>query len=153
MQVWENHLICSHQYIYPMAQTKLNVLLIDDDHIFQFITCKALEATGYTDKIRVCANGEEAYKFLQANLNNSSELPDVNLLDINMPIMNGWEFLQAYESLRSCLNKSIQVFLVTSSMNEADRKYSLQFGVIHDYIVKPLMKEKLAEILDSVCVS
>jgi len=135
-----------------MKSSKLNVLLIDDDHIFQFITRKNLEATRYTNKIHVCSNGEEAYKFLQANLNNAEEMPHVILLDINMPIMNGWEFLQAYESLPSALTKSIQVFLVTSSMNEADRKYSLQFNTVQDYVVKPLMKEKLVEILDSVLV-
>src|ERR1041384_6269719 len=121
-----------------MCQTRLNVLLIDDDHIFQFITCKALEATGYTNKIQVCSNGEAAYNFLLDNTENAAELPDVILLDINMPIMNGWEFLEAYESLQARLPKGVQIFLVTSSMNEADRRYSMRFNTIQDYVVKPL---------------
>ena len=136
-----------------MSQIRLNVLLIDDDHIFQFITRKALQATGYTNKIQICSNGEEACKFLQANLKNADEMPDIILLDVNMPVMNGWEFLKAYKSFQPFLNKEIHIFLVTSSMNDADKKLSIQFNTVEDYIVKPLMKERLSEILEAVCVS
>ena len=135
-----------------MSKTKLNVLLVDDDSIYQFIARKTLEATGLTAKINVCSNGEEAYRFLENNQENANELPDVILLDVNMPVMNGWEFLHAFKNLQSPAIKHIPIFLVTSSVNDADINYSQQFNNVQDYIVKPLVKEKLCVILNSVFV-
>lgn len=136
-----------------MIKTKLKVLLVDDDAIYQFIAGKTLEATGLTEKITTCSNGEEAYRFLEANMNNPQELPDVILLDVNMPVMNGWDFLHAFKKLHSPALKDIPIFLVTSSVNDADINYSQQFSNVQDYIVKPLVKEKLSIVLNSVCIS
>jgi len=133
-----------------MYRAKVNVLLIDDDAIYQFVSCKTLEATGYTNKIKVCSNGEEAFRFLEENMYNSIELPDVVLLDVNMPVMNGWQFLDAYQSLKPNLTKEIQIFLVTSSMNDQDKEYSKRYNCVQDYIVKPLVREKITEILSHV---
>jgi CheY-like chemotaxis protein len=130
-----------------MYRTKVNVLLIDDDTIYQFVSCKTLEATGYANKIKVCSNGDEAYRFLEENMHNAAELPDVILLDVNMPVMNGWQFLDAYQSLKANLAKEIQIFLVTSSMNDQDKEYSKRYNCVQDYIVKPLVREKISEIL------
>jgi CheY-like chemotaxis protein len=130
-----------------MYKSKVNVLIIDDDSIYQFVSCKTLESTGYINKIKVCSNGEEACKFLEANMHNADELPDVILLDVNMPIMNGWQFLDSYKYLRPNLSKEIQVFIVTSSMNDQDKEYSRRYNCIQGYIVKPLGKDKISEIL------
>jgi len=130
-----------------MYKSKVNVLLIDDDTIYQFVARKTLEATGYINKIQVCSNGEEAYQFLERNMGNADELPDVILLDVNMPVMNGWEFLELYQSLKPSISKDMQVFLVTSSMNDQDREFSRRYICVQDYIVKPLAREKIAELL------
>ena len=136
-----------------MSKTKLKVLLVDDDTIYQYIASKTLDATGLTQKIITCSNGEEAYRFLEKNMNNPQELPDVILLDVNMPVMNGWDFLHAFKNLHAPSLKDIPIFLVTSSVNDADINYAHQFSNVQDYIVKPLVKEKLSTILTSVCVS
>jgi CheY-like chemotaxis protein len=133
-----------------MYKSKVNVLLIDDDTIYQFVACKTLEATGYVNKIQVCSNGEEALHFLEKNMHNNAELPEVILLDVNMPVMNGWEFLDAYQSLKQSISKEMQVFLVTSSMNDQDMEFSKRYNCVQDYIVKPLAREKIAEILAAV---
>ena len=130
-----------------MYRAKVNVLLIDDDSIYQFVSCKTLEATGHANKIKVCSNGQEAYRFLEENMHNADELPDVILLDVNMPVMNGWQFLDAYQSLKPNLSKEIQIFLVTSSMNDQDKEYLKRYNCVQDYIVKPLSREKITEIL------
>jgi CheY-like chemotaxis protein len=130
-----------------MYRSKLNVLLIDDDTIYQFVSCKTLESTGYISKIKVCSNGQEAYKFLEANMRNTDELPDVILLDVNMPVMNGWQFLDAFKYLKPNLSREVQVFIVTSSMNDQDKEYSKRYSCVQDYIVKPLAKDKISEIL------
>ena len=132
-----------------MHRTKLNVLLVDDDTIYQFVSCKTLESTGFVKRIQVCSNGEEAYHFLEENLRNPSELPDIILLDVNMPVMNGWQFLDAYQPLKSSISKDIQVFLVTSSIADQDKEYSKRYSCVLDYIVKPLAREKISQILSS----
>ena len=136
-----------------MNKAKLKVLLVDDDTIYQYIASKTLEATGLTGKIITCSNGEEAFHFLEANMNNPQELPDIILLDVNMPVMNGWDFWHAFKNLQSPSLKDIPIFLVTSSVNDADINYAHQFSNVQDYIVKPLAKEKLSTILNSFCVS
>jgi len=123
------------------------VLLVDDDTIYQFVSRKTLEATGHADKITICSNGEEAFHFLENNMHSISELPDIILLDVNMPVMNGWEFLDAYQSLKPNLSKEIHVFLVTSSMNDQDRDYSRRYDCVEDYIVKPLDRMKISDLL------
>ena|ERR1044072_409596 len=133
-----------------MYKTKVNVLLIDDDAIYQFIACKTLESTGYINKIQVCSNGEEALNFLKEHAANENELPDVIFLDINMPVMNGWEFLDVYQPLHRKLAKDIQLFLVTSSLNDQDKEFSTRYDCIQDYVVKPLAREKIEALLAAV---
>lgn len=130
-----------------MSTTKLKILLVDDDTIYQYIACKTLESTGLTEKITTCSNGKEAFTYLEENLNDTTALPDVILLDVNMPVMNGWEFLHAFKRLHNASLKDIRIFLVTSSVNDADINYSRQFANVQDYIVKPLAKDKLTKIL------
>ncbi|MEP6596858.1 MAG: response regulator [Ginsengibacter sp.] len=136
-----------------MCKTKLNVLVVDDDAIYQFTAKKTLEATGYINKIFVCSNGEEAYRLLKSNLLNTQEIPDVIFLDINMPVMNGWDFLRAYEGLQINSIKNVRIFLVSSSVNEIDLKYSREFPTVQDYIVKPILKEKLSEIFQNIALA
>jgi CheY-like chemotaxis protein len=136
-----------------MYRTKLNVLVVDDDIIYQFTTQKTLEATGYTNKIFVCSNGEEACQLLKNNLSNMQDIPDVIFLDINMPVMNGWDFLRAYDSIQLSLSKDVRIFLVSSSVDQADINFSRQFSSVQDYIVKPILKEKLSEIFQKIAVT
>ena len=77
-------------------------------------------------------------------------MPDIILLDVNMPIMNGWEFLQAYKSIQHSMPKDIQIFLVTSSVDDADFRYAQQFTTVQDYIVKPISKDRMSELLQRV---
>lgn len=130
-----------------MGKTKVNVLLVDDDPIYQFVACKTLEYTGLTDKIYVRSNGEDGYRFLLENANNADELPDVIFLDINMPVMNGWEFLEIYQSLKPTLAKDIPVYLLTSSMSEEDKKFSQRYSCVQEYVIKPFVKEKIMALL------
>lgn len=133
----------------PMSRTKLSVLLVDDDGIYQFTARKTLEATGFADKIFICSNGEEALSLIQNTLN-SEDTPDVIFLDVNMPVMNGWEFLHAYENIKTAINKSIAIYIVSSSVDEADIIHSKEFDSVKDYIIKPILKEKFTEILSSI---
>lgn len=133
-------------------RSRYSVLLVDDDSIYQFTARKTLEATGCTDKIWVCSNGAEAILLLEKNLEDGN-LPDVIFLDVNMPVMNGWDFLEQYSSLKTSNHLKAPVFIVSSSVDEADIIHSRQFQEVTDYIIKPILREKFTEILSTLSVA
>ncbi len=137
----------------PMIKSRLNVLLVDDDGIYQFTSKKTLEATGFAESISICSNGREAIDLIQNNLSNHLAVPDVIFLDVNMPVMNGWDFLKAYQEIKSQLAKPIKIYIVSSSADEFDINHSKQFETVTDYIIKPILKEKFALILSGLSVN
>lgn len=128
--------------------TPLTVCLIDDDRIYQFTAKRILELVNPLQKVLVFSNGKEAIDFLTQRALNSEQLPDVIFLDINMPVMNGWEFLEAYNEVKMEFDKKISIYMVSSSVDEKDKIRSKSFDV-KDFIEKPLDKETMVEILDA----
>ena len=136
-----------------MIKSKLNVLVVDDDGIYQFTTKKTLEATGFANNIFICSNGREAIELIQSNIKNDPGIPDVIFLDVNMPVMNGWDFLKAYQDIKLLISKPIAIYIVSSSADEFDINLSRQFETVADYIIKPILKEKFATILSSISIN
>lgn len=131
-----------------MSQQKLNVCIIDDDRIYQFTARKTLETIPAVEKIHVCSNGEEGIYHLKQVLNNADELPDVIFLDINMPMMDGWQFLDEYVQIAK--DRNIAIFMVSSSVDEEDIKRAKEYKVVSDYIIKPIGRERFEELLSRV---
>ena len=97
----------------------------------------------------IFSNGEEAIHYLKKNAADGSSIPDIIFLDINMPVMNGWQFLEEYAHLRSDLQKNITIYMVSSSVDEYDIRKSKEFKTVSDYIIKPIQKEKFSQVLSS----
>jgi len=133
-----------------MQSTKLHILLVDDDRIYQFAARKTIEATGFAEKILIYSNGQDAINYLKNNAKNNTSLPDVIFLDVNMPIMNGWEFLDEYSHLVQDLSKPVLIYVVSSSVDEFDVSKSRQYNTVKGYIVKPVLREKFRQILASI---
>ncbi|OYU56843.1 MAG: response regulator [Chitinophagaceae bacterium BSSC1] len=131
-----------------MSDVRHNVCLIDDDKIYQFTAKMILEATGLTHSIKTFFNGQEAIDYLISPENQIPEnLPDVIFLDINMPVMNGWEFLEAFSLFYKELPKQIVVYMVSSSVDESDIQKSRTYEPVTDYVIKPINKDKYRELL------
>lgn len=126
--------------------TPLTICLIDDDRIYQFTAKRIIELVNPMQKVLVFSNGKEALDFFSQQTLKHDELPDVILLDINMPVMNGWEFLEAYNGVKSDLDKHINIYMVSSSVDANDKLRSKTFDV-KDFIEKPLDKEMMLKIL------
>lgn len=127
------------------------VFLIDDDNIYQFTARKILESTGLTKHIQSFYNGSEALNYFKDQKNiNSETLPDFIFLDINMPVMNGWEFLEEYNKLCNTLPKSILVYVVSSSIDSFDMNKSKEYKAVTDYIAKPITRIRYKELLEEV---
>lgn len=131
-----------------MSDVQHNVWLVDDDKIYQFTAKMILEATGLANNIHTFFNGKEAITYLKDQNNQIAEsLPDVIFLDINMPVMNGWEFLEEYKSIVKKLPKIITIFVVSSSVDESDIRKSKAYQTVTDYVIKPINREKYRQLL------
>ncbi len=134
-----------------MSLIQHSVCLIDDDKIYQFTARKMLEATGMAKNIQSFYDGSEALAFFSGeNSKDVANLPDVIFLDINMPVMNGWEFLDEYEKLCNGFPKNMLLYVVSSSVDDADIRRSHQYSSVTDYIVKPITRMRYQELLASL---
>lgn len=134
-----------------MQEAKHNVCLIDDDNIYQFTARKIIESTGLVKSIQSFYNGKEAIDFFKDETNhNPDTLPDVIFLDINMPVMNGWEFLDEYNTFYSALPKRIVVYVVSSSIDDNDVRRSREYQAVSDYIIKPVNRSTYLELIGNL---
>lgn len=117
------------------------VLLVDDSQPFNFLSGLTLKAALPGCTVVDALNGKAALDILAK----SEECPDVILLDINMPVMDGFEFLEEFERKSKCFNHS-KVFMLTSSVLEEDRQAAMSFKFIKGYFSKPLTEEQIREI-------
>ncbi|SDT08193.1 Response regulator receiver domain-containing protein [Maribacter dokdonensis] len=128
-------------------KNNINVCIIDDDDVFQYTILHTLQVHKSVNHIISFTDGAEAMTFLKANINNDQELPDVIFLDINMPVMDGYGFMQQYESLIPNLAKKITVYILSSSVDLVDFDKTKKINQVTDYIVKPIRDNQLTRIL------
>ncbi|MGB1241649.1 MAG: response regulator [Chitinophagales bacterium] len=125
--------------------SKLNtILLVDDNEMTNFMHRIIIEKMGCTDKLVIVENGEEALAYLT---NPQNTTPDLIFLDINMPVMNGWEFLEEYQYLNEGKKAKIVLFMLSTSMSPSDKKRADENEVIRGYINKPLSENKVKTII------
>merc|ERR1711974_197253 len=125
-----------------MGRKIKRVLLFDDDNITNKLNSMVLEKSGMVEQIDIAKNGEEALEFLKKPLvDKSFPRPELILLDINMPIMNGWEFLEAYKAMPEEYQGGIVIMMLTSSLNKTDELKSKNYK-IDKFIKKPLTVDK-----------
>lgn len=118
--------------------------VIDDDEIFQFMITRTLKAIDQNIQVEVCSNGKKAISKLK---NEKDEIPDIILLDINMPVMDGWEFLKHYTKFKSKINKNISIYIVSSSANPEDIHKAREMKNLSGYIPKPIDRIQLKKII------
>lgn len=128
-------------------QPHVTIALVDDDSIFQLTASRMLKATHQNANILQFGNGDEALRFLQANSESSENLPDIILLDVNMPYVDGWMFLDDYADLKKRLNKNILVYMVSSSIDPSDINRAKANQSVTDYLIKPISREQFIALL------
>ena len=123
------------------------IALVDDDKVFQLTTSRTIQAAKLTDRILQFENGEEALSFLKEHAMETDSLPDYIFLDINMPFVDGWMFLEDFATLKTDLQKNISIYMVSSSIDPKDVNRAKGNKNVQDYITKPVSREKLTELL------
>jgi len=124
--------------------------IVDDDNVFQLLTRIIAERTQLVQKIKIFSNGKEAIDFLQSVQNQTENIPEIILLDLNMPILDGWGFLEEYIMLKPSLGKDISIYVVTSSIDPSDIEKANAISEVTDYIIKPVTQDKLVNLLISI---
>lgn len=129
--------------------TVKDVLIVDDDEINNFVCSKIIDQAGFAENVQTSLGAREALDLLESKVNDANDdLPDLILLDINMPIMSGWDFLEEYKSLLARSNKNVVLMMLSSSVYEEDVSKANEYKEVSGYIAKPLRMEKLEEISD-----
>lgn len=130
------------------SMRKLNtVMLVDDDEITNFINENLIQDLEIANQILVATNGQESIQKLLVFEAEGKDLPELILLDINMPVMNGFEFLEEYQKIDFTSEKPIVLIVLTSSENESDIQ-KIQKSAVVDYLNKPLTEQKIARVLE-----
>ncbi|BAV09552.1 Response regulator receiver domain-containing protein [Filimonas lacunae] len=123
--------------------------IIDDDQVYVFGVKKLIQFYDFCSDVLTFKNGEEALDYLDPRKACSDLLPEVIMVDINMPVMDGWEFLDNFVKMTPTLSRKITVYVVSSSLRQDDMEKAKNYSEVTDYIVKPVNFENLKQILSA----
>ncbi|WP_247076352.1 response regulator [Cellulophaga sp. F20128] len=119
--------------------------IIDDDPIYIFGTKKIMEATNFCNDFLIYKNGKDAVDDLIPKISAGESLPDVILLDLNMPIMDGWQVLD--ELVKIPTDHKIKIYIVSSSVNSADVERAKSYSLVSNYLIKPFSVDKIHDLM------
>ncbi|MEQ8359184.1 MAG: response regulator [Cytophagales bacterium] len=122
--------------------------IIDDDDIAIWGIKKLMEYANFCENILVFKNGLEALNKLKPMIENGVDVPEIILLDLNMPIMDGWGFLEEFIQIKT--EKQIKIYIVSSSIDPEDYKKAKSYSEVSNFLVKPLKTEHLKGILEEI---
>ena len=121
--------------------------IIDDDPIMIFGMKLMMKQLGISLDTEIWNNGQDAIEGLEHLASKGEALPQVVFLDLTMPIMDGWDFLEALKQSSMPGKENMQIYVLSSSINPSDKTRALNYAQVKDYIAKPLAEERLQQIL------
>jgi CheY-like chemotaxis protein len=119
---------------------------VDNDEVYLFLIRKMIEKKYGDCKVLEFLNGLEAIEFIKENIEYPQLLPDIIFLDINMPVMDGWEFVESFKRIKNEIHKPITIYMVSSSVDEADMDRSKNIKEISEFVCKPMTIDKVNDI-------
>ncbi|WP_299259492.1 response regulator [uncultured Aquimarina sp.] len=133
-----------------MPHNSKSVCIIDDDNMYVNLVSKIIELKKLSEKVIVFNNGKEALNFfIKSTQDKEAEediVPQVIFLDLNMPIMDGWEFLEEFTKIRDEISKKIDLYVVSSSIDTRDIDRAKSIKVVSDYLTKPIKLDDFEKI-------
>ena len=127
------------------------VLTVDDDKVTQMLNQMIFTRCGFSKTSVTCMNGKEALQFFEKKLaegNLAYDLPAIIFLDLNMPVMDGWDFLMEMEKLDVSIKENTIIYILSSSIDDKDIARAHAISLVKDYVIKPVDEEKLNKIFN-----
>lgn len=121
-------------------------MIVDDDEIDLFITKKMIEDNHFAEEISIHLNAKSALDYLKNNEANPDELPSVIFLDIIMPVMDGFGFLEEFDKMNDIIRKKCKIVLLSTSESFQDLNKANKNKYVAKFLTKPLLKEALEAI-------
>jgi len=123
-----------------------NAFIIDDDDIYIFGIKKLVQIKKLCKEIHTFSHGFDALQHLKELESQKIPFPEIILLDINMPVMNGWEFMEKFSEIDKSLRKDTKIYMVSSSIDPEDIEKANKLKEIEEYIIKPIDLNTLIRI-------
>jgi len=127
----------------------IRILLVEDEEINNYIAIRLIQKVMPGAAVTSCLHGKQAIELLTEIKHDSSKLPDIILLDINMPVMNGWEFLDEFTRLKIDPESKCAIFVLSSSVFSEDINRAREYPEVKDFICKPLDGTKIRELFSA----
>ena len=131
-----------------MVQTKLNFIVVDDSKLDCFIAEKIIKNTGISETIKSFLHAPEALEYIKG-IPTDEHIRTIMLVDIQMPVMNGFEFVEAFEKLPKDITKNYTIYIISSSINENDLSRVHNYATVKQFLNKPLTSNNLAILLNN----
>ncbi|WP_373073155.1 response regulator [Zeaxanthinibacter enoshimensis] len=122
--------------------------IIDDDPIFIYGTKRIMKEVNFCDEVLVYQNGQQALDGLSSILDADENFPSVIFLDLNMPIMNGWEFLEELTKITNPKIEHLIIYIISSSIDPRDLERVKDYEIVHNYILKPVTPKDLSTVME-----
>lgn len=124
--------------------------IIDDDKIYVNLVRKIIETKKLCDHLLIFKDGKEGIDYFETLLQNfeKEHLPEVILLDLNMPVMDGWEFLERFTKIKNKFNSPITLYVVSSSINSIDIEKAKSLSSVQNYLIKPVKIDELEAVFN-----
>ncbi|TDE10534.1 response regulator [Dyadobacter psychrotolerans] len=130
---------------------KVNLLcVIDDDKVYTYLIKRIIEAADVADNLVFFENGLDALKYFDRHKEQADKLPELILLDINMPILDGWQFMDAYSKIRSVFPKPVSLYMTSSSTDEEDYHRAQSTEHVLDLLRKPVSVNILKSLVETL---
>lgn len=138
----------------PLLNIKKELLIIDDDYSFHLILQKSLNALDPELTIHSLYDGLDAIEFVRDPMEDlEKDYKSVILLDLTMPILDGWGFLDLFHTLPKSIQENYTIFIVSSSINKSDRERAMSYDSVKNYFSKPLLEADYNHILQACKVA
>ncbi len=122
--------------------------IIDDDNIYVNLIKKIIETKALCENLVVFNDGKQSIDYFEALLQNLDQkrIPDIIFLDLNMPVMDGWQFLERFTKIKNKFGKVITLYIVSSSIYPEDINRAKSLETVEDYLIKPVIISDLAKL-------
>jgi len=125
----------------------VNILLVEDDPITTILTKKVIKGCNADTELICTKNGQEALDYISTQEDGNLVLPDIILLDLNMPVLDGWGFLDSFKKTIHKYGREVALYICTSSTAPRDILKASEYKFVREFISKPLKPEKFMAML------